>query len=247
MDKAPLISVITVTFNAEKEIDSTLNSLKRQSYQDFEHIVIDGDSKDSTVSKIRDARLPNSVILSEPDRGLYDAMNKGLRLASGKYVIFLNAGDAFFDDETLARYKQAAQSDYDIIYGDTWVVDENNKILKPRHLSVPEKLDFRSFSKGMLICHQAFMVKKTLTSPYNTGYRFSADFDWCIECIKKSSPENCCNLNGVTVRFLHAGTTDKNKIKSLKERFHIMTRHYGLPLTLLKHLGFIFRALRRRF
>ena len=246
MEKQPLISIITVTYNAENEIEKTLQSLKEQSCDDFEHIVVDGASKDKTLQRVKDFSLPVSTVISEPDKGLYDAMNKGLCLAKGKYVLFLNAGDSFFDSETLGIYAEVARKDFDIIYGDTCIVDPTGKIVGDRHLHVPSILDFRSFSKGMLICHQAFMVKKDIAGDYDLNYRFSADFDWCIRCIKETTPDRCLNLKTVSIRFLEAGITDKNKLKSLKERFRIMTKHYGLVPTIFNHFQFLFRALKRR-
>ena len=245
MSPSPLISIITVTYNVENEIERTLNSIKQQSFTNFEHLIIDGDSKDKTLAIVKANVITNSSIVSEPDKGLYDAMNKGLGLAKGKYVIFLNAGDTFFNSNTLEHYADAAGENYDIIYGDTVIVDDKDKIISRRHLNVPEKLEFKSFSKGMLICHQAFMVKKQLTEPYDLKYHFSADYDWCVKCIKKSSPEKCFNLNTDTIRYLSDGLTDKNKIKSLKERFQIMCNHYGVASTLKNHMFFVFRSLKR--
>lgn len=241
----PLISIITVTYNASNVIDKTLKSLKEQRFKDFEYLVIDGASKDNTLEKIKSADIANTRIVCEPDKGLYDAMNKGLRKASGKYILFLNAGDAFHDPDSLNGYAQEALNDCDIIYGDTDIVDTQGKRISSRHLSVPKKLTKQSFANGMLVCHQAFMVKKELAPEYDLSYRFSADYDWCVKCIKNSNPENCSNLNQVTIDYLNDGLTDHNKWKSLKERFRIMSNHYGLPLTLSKHFGFIFRALRR--
>ena len=245
MSNPPLISVITVTYNAGKVIDKTLESLKSQTFQDFEHLVIDGASKDNTLDLIRTNCLPQTRVISEPDNGLYDAMNKGLDLARGKYVIFLNAGDAFHSDDTLKNYAEAADQDEEIIYGDTVVVDREGKYIGPRHLSVPEKLDKNSFSKGMLICHQAFMVKRDLAPKYDLSYRFSADYDWCVKCISAGNPSRFKNLRKVTVDYLSDGLTDKNKIKSLKERFRIMKKHYGLPKTVSRHIQFILRAIIR--
>lgn len=245
MEKEPLISVITVTYNAEGVIGKTLSSLKEQTYQDFEHLVIDGSSKDNTLQVIKSYSLPQSRVISEPDKGLYDAMNKGLNLAKGKYVIFLNAGDAFHDKDTLRKYAEGAIQDKDIIYGDTIIVDNGGNKISDRHLFVPEKLTFESFADGMLICHQAFMGKKVLTGHYDLQYRFSADYDWCVKCIEKSNTDNCMNLKAVTIDYLCDGLTDKNKWKSLRERFKVMSRHYGLPKTLIKHFGFVFRAIRR--
>ena len=245
MERNPLISVITVTFNAEDTIGKTLDSVKSQTFQDFEHLIIDGASKDNTLSILKDKSLSQTVVVSEPDKGLYDAMNKGLRKARGKYVIFLNAGDTFYSHDTLTHYAMKASENKDIIYGDTRIVNHEGDFIGMRHLSVPENLTKKSFVNGMLICHQAFMVKKDLTVPYDLSYRFSADYDWCINCIEKAKPGNCVNLKEITIDYLTDGLTDKNKIKSLKERFRIMSKHYGFIPTLFRHLGFSLRALKR--
>ena len=241
----PLISIITVTYNAEDVIEKTLKSLREQSFQDFEHLVIDGASKDKTLQIVSDYSLPQTKVFSEPDRGLYDAMNKGLKKARGSYVIFLNAGDAFHSPDTLQNYASKADAGFDIIYGDTDIVNLQGVKIADRHLSAPGSLTEKSFLKGMLICHQAFMVKKDLAPLYDLSYRFSADYDWCVKCIAASSPQKCINLGRVTVDYLSDGLTDKNKWKSLRERFRIMARHYGLVPTVIQHLSFIPRALRR--
>ena len=239
MQEKPLISIITITFNAGELLKPTVESVMNQTFNDFEHIVIDGASTDNTLEI---ARLnPKVRILSEPDKGLYDAMNKGLKMARGKYLLFLNAGDSFRSDDTLALYAREALKDRDIIYGDTMIVDKDRQDLRPRHHSAPDLLTFKSFSKGMLICHQAFMVKKELAPEYDLNYRLSADYDWTVKCIAKSSAENCTNLKTVTINYLSDGMTDKNKIKSLKERYRIMSYHYGSIPTLLHHLKLILR------
>lgn len=224
-----------------------MQSLASQSEKDFEHLIIDGASTDDTLAVARSFPGLTPRIISEPDKGLYDAMNKGLRMATGDYVLFLNAGDAFHDADCLARYAQAAASgDYDIIYGDTAIVDDHRRFLAPRHLSAPERLTVRSFSHGMLICHQAFMVRRSLAPEYDTAYRFSADYDWTVRCIKKTSSDRCHNLHAITIDYLSDGTTDHNKLASLRERFRIMGRHYGMPLTLMRHAAFVPRAIARK-
>lgn len=245
MSEMPLISVVTVTYNAGNVVDKTLNSLKEQTFGDFEHLVVDGKSKDDTCEKVKVNALPQTRLVSEPDKGLYDAMNKGMRMAKGKYVIFLNAGDKFHNSDTLNLYAEAAKKGADIVYGDTIIVDSTGNKISDRHLKVPQKLTKDSFSKGMLICHQAFMAKKEIVPEFDLSYRFSADYDWCIKCIEKTQHEKCYNLNSVTIDYLSDGLTDKNKIKSLKERFRIMSRHYGLVKTISNHIGFVLRALKR--
>lgn len=242
----PLISVITVTFNAEQTLPITLKSAKEQTFTDFEHLIVDGASTDDTIIIARRMGRHDVKIVSEPDNGLYDAMNKGLRIARGRYVIFLNSGDAFHAPDTLQHYAAAIKAKTpDIIYGDTDIVSIDGKRIGARHLSAPDILTLESFSNGMLICHQAFMVRKEIAPYYDTDYRFSADYDWTIRCIKASRPGNRINLHRVVTDYLSDGLTDHNKKKSLIERFKIMAHHYGAFRALRKHLCFIPRALRR--
>lgn len=246
MTRTPLISIITITFNAESQLPPTMESVAQQTFHDFEHIIVDGASKDSTLEVARRLGTDSLRILSEPDNGLYDAMNKGLRLAKGSYVVFLNAGDAFHSPGVLAAYAEAAKKKPDIIYADTVIVDKDRKVLGPRHLSAPDILSFESFSKGMLVCHQAFMVRRSLAPFYDTAYRFSADYDWTVKCIRKSAPGKCINLHTVAIDYLSDGMTDHNKLPSLRERFDIMCRHYGTGKTVVNHLSFIGRAIKRK-
>lgn len=246
MEATPLISIITITYNAARTLPLTMQSVGEQTFGDFEHLIVDGASGDETILIARRMGRPGVRISSEPDEGLYDAMNKGLRMARGAYVIFLNAGDRFHSPDTLAAYAEAIRSSApDIIYGDTDIVDASGRRLGPRHLQAPAILTAESFSHGMLICHQAFMVRRAIAPRYDTAYRFSADYDWTIRCIKASRPGSCVNLNRVTIDYLADGLTDNNKKASLKERFRIMAEHYGTAKALARHIGFIPRMLRR--
>ncbi len=242
--KQPLISVITITYNASATIEPTLMSVATQTFRDYEHIIVDGASSDHTVDIAR--KFEDVRILSERDNGLYDAMNKGLDMARGRYVVFLNSGDTFHNKETLSRYAERALLGDDIIFGDTVIVDKYRHIIGKRHLTAPKVLTRDSFADGMLICHQAFMVRKELAPNYDTKYRFSADYDWTLKCIQAADMRKCTNLNSITIDYLSDGLTDNNKLASLRERFRIMAIHYGTFRTIRKHIGFIARALRRR-
>lgn len=245
MTNKPLISIITITYNAAATISPTLISVAQQSFKNFEHLIIDGASTDNTLMLARNKGVKNLKIVSEPDNGLYDAMNKGLDIARGEYVIFLNSGDTFHSSDTLVHYAKKTGVNSDIIYGDTNIVDSDRNFLRPRHLSAPKVLLFSSFSKGMLICHQAFMVRRSIAPKFNLNYRFSSDYDWTIRCIAHTTPGKCHNLNEVTIDYLADGMTDKNKIPSLKERFTVMSQHYGMPTAIANHIMFIGRALKR--
>lgn len=246
MKQRPLVSVITITFNAADTLPATMDSVAQQNFSDFEHIIIDGASTDDTIIVARRLGREGLRIVSEPDNGLYDAMNKGLRMARGEYVLFLNSGDRFHSADTLAAYANAIrEKNPDIIYGDTDIVDAQGYRIGPRHLSAPDILTVESFSEGMLICHQAFMVRKKIAPLFDTDFRFSADYDWTIRCIKASRAGDRFNLHRVTIDYLADGLTDKNKKASLAERFRIMAHHYGTIKTIRRHLGFIPRAIRR--
>ncbi|MEA4980051.1 MAG: glycosyltransferase family 2 protein, partial [Petrimonas sp.] len=215
------LSVITVTYNAEKTLERTLKSVSGQTYPYVEHIVVDGKSEDHTVSLIQ--KYGNSALkwVSESDKGLYDAMNKAVTMTTGDYLCFLNAGDTFYTDDTVERMMNSfeAASPPDIIYGETAIVDDSGKFLFMRRLSVPETLSWKSFKQGMVVCHQAFIVKKTIFEPYSLDYRFSADVDWCIRMMKKS--RRIHNTYLTLINYLNEGVTTANRKASLKERYRI--------------------------
>lgn len=237
METAPLISVITITYNAERTLPATMKSVAEQTFRDFEHIIVDGASSDGTLAI---ARLGvGTRILSEPDGGLYDAMNKGLDLARGRYVIFMNAGDSFHKATTLEAYSRRALAGDDIIYGDTVIVDAARRIIAPRHYTAPARLTRDSFAKGMLICHQAFMVRREIAPRYDLRYRFSADYDWTIRCIANADLSRCTNLDTITVNYLSDGITDRNRLASLRERYRVMASHYGHGRALGRHLSLV--------
>lgn len=241
----PLFSIITVTYNATSVITPTLQSVKAQHFSDFEHLIIDGASKDDTVKIAQNAGIEQLRVLSEPDKGLYDAMNKGLRRATGKYLIFLNAGDAFADGDTLDRLAECAKENPGIIYGQTQLVNAKREVVGMRHLTAPEHLTADSFKRGMLVCHQAFVARKDIVRAYDLAYRFSADYDWCVRCLQKSDKNSYVGDRPI-INFLTDGLTDKYHKASLKERFHIMCRHYGTLPTIMRHISFIPRYLAQK-
>lgn len=247
LNAEPLISIITITYNAAPHIKPTLSSIREQSFRNFEHLVIDGASTDNTL-KLVSEMSPHSIVKSEPDKGLYDAMNKGLRQARGRFVLFLNAGDAFHAPDTLAKYAEAIlESGFtpDIVYGDTVIVNSRREVTGPRHLSVPEKLTFQSFANGMLVCHQSFMVRRELAPEYNLNYRFSADYEWTLRCLRRSDPDKNVNLHCVVTDYLSDGLTDKNHKASLRERYRVMCENYGTVPTMLRHVYFALRNLKK--
>lgn len=240
-----LFSIITVTYNASKVLGATLESVKEQSFTDFEYLVIDGASTDDTLALVEQAGIPTARVWSEPDKGLYDAMNKAIDRSAGQYLIFLNAGDAFVTPETLACIAKKAQDHPDVIYGQTQLVDSTGKVVGMRHLMAPEHLTWQSFRDGMLVCHQAFIARRELCPHYDLNYRFSADYDWCIKVLKRSQSTAYVG-DAPIISYLSEGLTTENHKKSLRERYNIMCQYYGIVPTLLRHVKFACRHLLRK-
>ncbi|MBA7489271.1 MAG: glycosyltransferase [Prevotella sp.] len=253
-------TIVTCTFNAEHELQRTLDSVFHQSYADVEHLILDGLSHDRSVEMAQtykqrsdEARTGHEVVVcSERDSGLYDAMNKGIAKATGDYIVFLNAGDTFPSEATLEHIAHSigdGEALPGVIYGDTDIVNDEGRFLRHRRLQPPAKLTWRSFRNGMLVCHQAFYALTTLAkdNPYNLNYRFSADVDWCIRVMKEAERQHLMlkNVDEVVVNYLDGGMTEKNHRASLRERFSVMRRHYGLPLTLIMHVWFVVRQLKK--
>lgn len=253
-----VFSIITCTYNAESVLQRTLDSVLEQTYSHVEHIIVDGASTDATLNMVEAYRQKSDAedwchevrVKSEPDRGLYDAMNKGIQRATGQYVLFLNAGDTFPSADTLELVAESVGEGEEppaVLYGDTDVVDDDGRFLRHRRLSPPRRLTWRSFMKGMLVCHQAFYARTDLAkaTPYNLHYRFSADVDWCIRIMRLARRRRLPmrNVGAVVVNFLDGGMTTTNHRASLKERFHVMAHHYGFVPTVIMHAWFVVRSL----
>ncbi|MBQ1737564.1 MAG: glycosyltransferase [Muribaculaceae bacterium] len=242
----PLFSIITVTWNAAQTVGATLDSVRRQTSSDYEMLIIDGASTDDTLAIVKQASIASLRVFSEPDQGLYDAMNKGIARARGRYLIFLNAGDSFADDTVLARLALLTADDPGVIYGQTQLVDSNRQVVGKRHLTAPKRLTAASMARGMVVCHQAFVARRDLVPEYDLKYRLSSDYDWCIRVLK-NSPANAYAGREPIISYLADGMTTRHHRASLWERFRIMCHHYGVWTTIVMHLSFIPRYLKRRW
>ena len=258
-------TVVTITYNAEAVLQRTLDSVFAQTYKGVEHLIIDGASKDRTLALVEaykqksdESETEHKVIIqSEPDHGIYDAMNKGLTQASGDYIVFMNAGDCFPQADTLEQVVHRCKLTElptaelpGVLYGNTDVVDGDGHYLHPRRLQPPAKLTWRSFRQGMLVCHQAFYARTDIAKnlQYDTRYRFSADVDWCIRVMKESERMglSLCNTEMVVANYMEEGATTKNHKASLRERYLVMQSHYGVVQTFLLHCWFVVRSFIRR-
>ena len=253
-------TVITITYQAEAVVGRTLQSVLSQSYEDIEHLIIDGASTDGTLALVETYKQQSDasgcghkvIVKSEPDEGIYDAMNKGLTQASGDYIVFMNAGDFFPQDDTLEQIARRCHLNElpsselpAVLYGNTNIVDGEGKFLYPRRLQPPERLTWRSFRHGMLVCHQAFYARTDIAKnlQYDTQYKYSADVDWCIRVMHEGERMGLplYNINMVVANYTEEGATTRHHRESLKERYRVMARHYGQVSTFLMHCWFAVR------
>ena len=252
------ITYVTITYNAASVLQRTLDSILCQDYSEIVHLIIDGASSDTTLQLVDDYIERSNAsggghriqVTSEPDKGIYDAMNKGLRSIEGDYVCFLNAGDFLPAPDTVSKIVGKVESCGSlpaVLYGDTDIVDSEGCFLHHRRLSPPEQLSWKSFRQGMLVCHQAFYARTdfAIATPYDLRYRYSADVDWCIRVMKAAAKESVpmLNLKMVVANYTEEGQTTLHHRESLWERYRVMECHYGRVQTFLLHCWFAVRSL----
>lgn len=238
------VSVITVVFNSLNDLQQTFESVVNQTYSQVEFIIVDGASTDGTLDFIKQNEKYIQQWVSEKDEGIYDAMNKGLKLASGDFVLFMNAGDSFNNIHVLSDIFMAAPENTDAIYGETIFMDEaGNNLGTMSALSthkLPAQAKWQDMKYGMVFCHQSFLVKKEIAPPFLLNHLYSADIDWIIKCLKAS--KNTYNAHIVIAKFRLGGFSQKNKLKSLLDRFGILSQHFGFIPSVFNHIYIVGRA-----
>lgn len=247
----PKISIITVVRNDEQGLERTLTNLESLDYPSLEIIVIDGASTDNTLQVAKRHSPCISYLLSEPDKGLYDAMNKGILAATGQYLWFINAGDIVLcSGRQLQTAIQMADTVYginncSILFGDTLICDPDGKILGLRGKKLPAKLTSRSLRRGMVVCHQSILVGRSLAPMYDLRYRYASDIDWVIESLKRAekSSQTIFNTNLILSQFEIGGISTANRKAGILERWAVMRKHYGLIITLFAHARFVVELL----
>lgn len=215
-----LFSIITINSNDKIGLEQTIRSVKNQKGTNYEHIVIDGNSSDGSKKIIEDYVANFSYCISEPDLGIYNAMNKGIKVAKGDYILSLNSGDTFFENDVLERTSQGINNDFQIYYGDVNRIYNEQKSIKKNY---PKTLSF-SFFVDSALAHQTVFIKKTLFKElfyYKEDYKILADWDFLVYAI--------CKQN---IAYKHLGLVianyDMNGISSQEEGKVIMKMERAL-------------------
>ncbi len=216
----PLISVITVVLNGEKYLEETILSVLNQTYDNVEYIIIDGGSTDGTLDLIKKYEHAIDYWVSEKDRGIYDAMNKGIVLATGDWINFMNAGDGFYDTESILKiFTESIEEVYGVIYGDTLII-YNNKLQR-----ISKALPIENINYGMVFSHQSCFTRSHIckTKKFSLDFRFAADFHFFISLYK----EGVCFLYfPEVISYMRAGgLSDTYRLKVISE-YEIISKQY---------------------
>ena len=217
-NKGSKISIVIVSLNTKFFFLKTIKSIISQSYKNKEIIVVDGKSTDGTIEVIANMKKKFSKIIIEKDKGIYDAMNKGAYLASGEWIMFLNSGDIFYNNQVLANIFKKSFENKDIIYGNTLVKQKKIKYLVPSSI-------FSKATNIMPFCHQSAIVKTDIVkkNKFSLKYKYSSDFDFFLRCFSRKKIFYDSNLTIATV--LANGLSDNSRQKVYSENIKILTKY----------------------
>lgn len=238
------VSIITVTYNAAQELESTIKSVINQTYINKEYIIIDGASTDGTVQTIKKYESSINKWISEPDSGLYHAMNKGISYATGDYLWFINAGDIIPTNTVLQQIMELADN-RDFLYGNAVKINKQGQERQwYKKQPLETEISYKSFINGMVICHQAMMVKRILAENYEwDSWKIVCDLEWTIRTLKRCKTFKATNL--LWCKFQDGGVSDKKRKQALVERFKLSFRYFGIWPTLIQHIKIVIAAIRR--
>lgn len=216
------VSVVTVCYNAVDTIEKTILSVINQTYQNIEYIIIDGGSKDGTVDVINKYRDKIAYFVSEPDKGIYDAMNKGIKAATGDWILFRNSGDMFFLNDSIEKLfllsKRKPNTDFLLancrFFKDWGYLDAKPSILK------------KNYMDGMPAFHPSTLIKREIQQKYlfNIKYKNSADYDFFIEAFNNGATYEYCDII-LSLVDANVGATVDHYDRSIKENIEILKNH----------------------
>jgi len=216
MNQHPLISIVTVCFNAQKLIAPTLRSAVCQTFKNFELVIIDGGSTDNTLKEIEPFKPYIGTLISEPDKGIYDAMNKGIKAAKGDWIYFLNAGDSFYNNSVIEKIFSHYNTNYCwFIYGKVKTINEPTGI----NYITGEAIKLKDFYSRYPICHQATFTRKKafeLIGLFNHQYKLAADTEWFARLFK-ANPEKAFFANEIIAYYDIQGATYVKRMAGYRE------------------------------
>lgn len=221
------ISIVTIVLNDKNNIERTIQSVLAQDIE-FEYVIIDGGSTDDTLDVIEKYKDKINILVSEPDAGIYNAMNKAIDLVNGEWVCFMNSGDMFFDSNVLKKILPNLDDNVDIVYGD----QEVRYISKSKILKADKNI--KDIWKGMVFSHQSCFVKKDILKQYrfNESNRITADYELFNILYKVNKRFKYIPM--IVASVSTGGVSDIKRIDSIVSRWNIIDKNFGLNIYYLK-------------
>ena len=220
-NKLPIISVVTVVFNNIDSIEKTIQSVITQTYENIQYIIIDGGSNDGTLDVIRKYEKYIDILVTEKDKGIYDAMNKGIKLAKGKWINFMNSGDTYYSKYTLSNISFNNYTNQSFIYGKARIFDSKNRLIKTLMPLNVNRLNLVIFATRVL-CHQAVFYNSEIKFLYPSKYKIKGDFFSYFEYIKfkpaKKLNQTICNYSLGGVSQIYKDLGEKELWNILREK-----------------------------
>lgn len=240
--KRYMFSVLTINYNNFYGLQKTIESVISQNYPSFEFIVIDGASNDQSIEVIEHYRKNINISVSEPDQGVYDAMNKGWKRANGDYVLFLNSGDVFADSKVLENVRRQIDSSADIVYGcHLWGSKEGER-WNPK-----KDFKFREILSHTPISHQATFIKKSQLEKvggFKTNFKIIADWGVLIDSMRMGARLHKISLDVCIAE--EAGVSNVTEKEVMSERRLYLIRHHFIAFFLNKYVVLPLISLRKK-
>ena len=241
MNSYPKVSIITVVYNGIEFLEETIKSVISQTYPNIEYIIVDGGSTDGTLDIIKKYEAHITKWISEPDKGIYDAMNKGIDLATGDWQNFLNAGDSFVSNDVLEKIFTSDLENITLVYGDIIAIRENGQKLNVNAIDLK---DDKSIIKGMKVCHQAIFYNKNIMIKYDDKLRLKSEWKHLIEITRKANflPKKF----DLPIVYYSVGGLGAQQLKlNQKEYRDVFLKMYGMSAYITYMAFFAYMTLRR--
>jgi len=236
------ISIITITFNSENSILQTLQSVKNQSFNNYEYLLIDGGSKDATLN-IANKQNHISKLISEPDKGIYDALNKGIKNSTGEIIGFLNSDDTFYDENSLQHIVDAFDKNTDCVFGDLIYTDKNEKIKRVWKGSAFKK---GAFKKGWMPAHPTFYCRRSVYEKlglYDDSFKIAGDFELMLRFLEKHNIRS--KYIPKTLVNMKVGGASNNGLKSKLDILNEEFRAFDQNDISINKLSYIFHKAKK--
>lgn len=224
----PKITVVTVTYNAEQYLEQTIKSVIEQDYCNIEYIIIDGASTDGTIEIIKKYEEHIDYWVSESDNGIYDAMNKGIDVATGEWINFMNAGDSFCEKETLSNVFSSETIKYDLIFGDNLYLTNSNSFYK-------KAIGLDGIFNSTPCCHQSLFCKTAVAKEikFDISYKFISDHDFMLKAY--TSNNKFKYLEFPIAKYRAGGFYENNRFLATIEQIYMISKYLDNPLDIFEN------------